>query len=272
MAGKAKGKETLDKLLRLVDERVKKLLEVCSPQERTDLLVLVQAVVKNLQEFRKENTAEKLKHWKASKAALNESVEQLWRKYFPDEISFKNIQEVVSYLQQQGWKVSDSTVYNHKRDGLISPNAQGRYLQKTVDKYAAQNLERLDGGRQDPGGDEDLQKQIKDAELRKVNAQANKIEFENDIRRGRYIDKTIVEQDRAARAVLFKSDLRNFFRREVHNIVELCGGNPELTPKLLTFFDRQVDVIIGRYSEDREFVVCMAEDKTPEQTTEEEDE
>lgn len=270
MAGKTEEKEKFDKLLRLVDERVKKLLEVCSPQERTDLLVLVRAVVKNLQEFQKENTAERLKNWKASKAALNESVEQLWRKYFPDEISFKNIQEVVSYLQQQGWKVSDSTVYNHKRDGLISPNAQGRYLQKTVDKYAAQNLERLDGGRQDLGGDEDISRKIKDAELRKTEAQAEKIEHENQIRKGRYIDITIVEQDRAARAVLFKSDLRNFFRREVHNIVELCGGNPELTPPLLAFFDRQVDVIIGRYSEDREFVVCMVENNQPRETTEEE--
>lgn len=48
---------------------------------------------------------------------------------------FKNLTEVAAYLKEQGWKVSQRTVYRHGKEGLILPEKNGKYSRKAVEKY-----------------------------------------------------------------------------------------------------------------------------------------
>ncbi len=166
---------------------------------------------------------------------------------------FKNILEVVAYLKNEGWKISKSAVYQHRDQGKIRPQSDSGYLVKDVERYAWDWLKRADGsGRQskvEPIGQSDK----REAEARKVSAQAEHWEIKTKILSGEYVERVAFERGLARRATVFKNDIENFIRNNAGEMIALVAGDATRAPDLIEFWLDESEKWLHRYSEDREF-------------------
>ena len=63
----------------------------------------------------------------------------------PSGRSFTTITAVVAYLTEQGYKIGKTAVYGHYHKQLLRKRKNGTFALEDVDRYAAANLQRLDG-------------------------------------------------------------------------------------------------------------------------------
>jgi len=77
--------------------------------------------------------------------------------------TFKNLREVVAYLKEQGWKISQAGLYKHSGEGKIKSEKDGTYTQKGVMRYAKGFLTTRETKRKED--DEELQRRKTKAEI-----------------------------------------------------------------------------------------------------------
>lgn len=165
---------------------------------------------------------------------------------------FKNLLEVVQYLQASGWKVTKSTVYRHRDQGKLGPLADGFFERSDIDRYARDWLKRLDGSGSDPGKSHQEQNAKSEAETRKVSAQAEHWEIKTKILRGEYVERSAFERALARRAAVFKSDIENFIRNNSGEMIALVAGDATRSPDLIDYWLEHAEQWIDRYAEDKE--------------------
>lgn len=166
----------------------------------------------------------------------------------PVSTTFPNLIAVLSYLQESGYRIKKSTLYNHSKQRKLKPNDSGEYEIASVDSYALANLQRLNGSSITPEQKKreriDLEKA--EAELQKSREQAAYLANKN-----RKIDEeinAIIGRELAKRYRFFRSDIRNFHRGDAPAIVSLVEGNPQKAPELVDYMDTQLDIWLGRYA------------------------
>lgn len=157
-----------------------------------------------------------------------------------------NPKAIAKYLKEAGYKVSQSTVYKHKEEGRIPIQKDGSFLLSDVDRYAGLNLKKLDGT-SNPDQVQ-LQHNKLEAETRKAQAQAEHWEVKTLIESGQYIDRDLFNGELAARAIIFKNDLENFFRSSVSDIINKVDGDISKSPDLIDFCLESLDLFLNRYS------------------------
>jgi hypothetical protein len=191
------------------------------------------------------------------------SISQAQSNSEPDKDSLKNILAVVEYLKGlDRYKVSQAAVYRHRDHGKLRPQADGSFLVKDVDRYAATFLKRRDGS----GGLRAAQTApaISDeraaAEARKVSAQAEHWEIKTKILRGEYVERSAFESALARRAAIFKSDIENFIRASSAEMIKLVSGDDLKAPDLIEYCMEASERWLGRYSEDAQHELPPAVD------------
>ena len=173
-----------------------------------------------------------------------------------NEPTLATSKDVIKHLSSTGWKIKQSTFYNHKEKGFIRPEKDGKYSIAAVDKYAAARLKRLDGTKKDSIEKNNEVRQ--NAETRKLIAQAEHWELKSKIARGHYVPKDTFERELAHRAMVFKSDGEAFFRAGAVARIKLVGGDPEKAPDMIEHDLNAFYLWLNRYAADREFVVPAA--------------
>jgi hypothetical protein len=244
-----------------LQNKVEKLLEIVTDTEKTELTVLNNAVVKNIRAYRADPSVANKKNWDAAQEGFDNRVRQLWEKYFEDEEAeeaskLKNIPAVVDYLDGQGWKISKSAAYKHKKEGKLRPGSDGRFSFRAVDKYARQWLEKKDGSESESA--EDLQAQKAQAELEKIKAQARHWDTKTKIELGQYVPREDWDRELAARARVFKSDIENFIRTEATEVIRIANGDPDKAPDLIEYYLRQAETWMNRYTQEKTWKVTGA--------------
>jgi hypothetical protein len=169
--------------------------------------------------------------------------------------TFDNPRQVSEYLKGIGVKVSERTVYNHERIGKLTRGPDGKFSVAAVKKYADTWL--ADNG---AGADPARQSEKQDEELRKLKADADLREFKLGILSKKYIERERFERELAARAMVIRSDMENFFRSRAPEIIARVDGKSEFAPDLIDYLLENLETWIGRYSADVEF-------KTPVEST-----
>jgi len=228
-------------------ETIKQALTVGTDEQKIKIRVLNQAVAENLRTYKSKYSIANLNAWKAAEKALEDFV----GKVFLDQEGataeyFENIHRVLIHLKSQLWKISPTTLYNHRSKGLLVSDENGRFLVVDVEKYAARNLKRLDG----TVGDSES-KDIKDkrqAEIRKAKAQAKHWEIKAKVAAGLYVPREHFERQLALRASVFKSDLLSFCRSLAPDMVDMVNGDETLTPDLIDFMTERTLLHLDRYS------------------------
>lgn len=164
----------------------------------------------------------------------------------PAARTFKNLNQAAAWLREQGWKISDSTIYNHHTRNLINPRADGLYHEADLLRYAQNTLKRKDGAGSEKL--EALQERKALAEIERAEVQAAKMRLQQEILEGKYITKEQHEREMAARARLLKADVLNFGRLYVEDLIHLVGGDPAQAPEALAIFERQAEQWLNRYA------------------------
>lgn len=167
--------------------------------------------------------------------------------------SLGSIKAVVEYLAARGWKIKKSAVYKHRKEGKLRPQTDGTFAIRSVDKYATDWLSRADGA--ESIGLEKLQEEKAAAELKKLQAQAIHWDTKTKIETGQYIPKENWTRELASRAMVIKSDMKNFIYTEASEIIRMVEGNSDKTPDLIDYYLRRLETWVDRYSRDHEWPV-----------------
>lgn len=149
------------------------------------------------------------------------------------EQSFKNIMEVVDYLDAQGFKVSKSTAYDHwRKESKISARPDGTFALSAVLDYAHAHLSRKDGR---PAGSVNLAEEKQKAEVRRILSDAEMRELKLRERIGELIPRSQVEVELSERA----TNLKNYFdavaRSAAGRIIKIVGGDPQKSQELISY-------------------------------------
>lgn len=190
--------------------------------------ILRGAVAANLAKVQAAATAENLRNWQASVRALEDAEAE---QRGGDRV--KGISGLITYLDGQGWKISNSTAYNHRdTNKLPRADADGYYSAADLDRYAREHLRRKDGS----DGDEDAaeaQGAKQKASTEKEVQQAENWRIRNGILRGQYVEKSFMEKEFAHRSAFLRTDLNTFWEVHALTIIEMVGGDPAKVPALV---------------------------------------
>ena len=169
--------------------------------------------------------------------------------------TLKNIPEVLRHLDAQGWKVSKSSLYAHKKDGRLRPNDDGDFVVKDVDKYARRWLERKDGGNVPNDELDEVKLRKERAAAAREEAQARTALVKAAAAEGRFVLRDQVEHHLAARAAIFKSDGVNWIQSNAGAIIEAVDGDASKTPDLVETMLKALEAWLDRYSQPVDFEV-----------------
>lgn len=160
---------------------------------------------------------------------------------------FRNVPEVVDYLDAAGWKISKTSCYDHVKERKLLPESTGRFAVSSVLEYARVHLQKKDGT---PGAldarslqEQKLQEEV---ERIRIDRQQRELKYRESI--GELIRKSDVEGELAKRTGYLKSDLKNVFRAGAVEIIKSVKGDLQLAPELIAYGVRLVDEIMDRYA------------------------
>jgi hypothetical protein len=174
----------------------------------------------------------------------------------------KNLLSVIKYLEANGWQVSKSAVYRHRKAGLIVPDVGKQFSIKLVNQYAHNHLTKFKADdkpdkvtllpptvKQITGDQIAHAKRV--AELKKLDGQARHWVAKAKVEEGNYIKKDLFERSLAQRAAIFKSDIEAFIRSYASEMIHLVDGDDVKTPDLIDFWLEKSAVWLGRYTDAR---------------------
>ena len=147
---------------------------------------------------------------------------------------FASLADVLSYLQDEKWKISQSTLYEHREAAKIKPDANGAFTLGGVQEYARVHLRKMDGT---PGAavGENLGEQKLRAEISRIESDGKLRELKLRQELGELIPKSTVEVELAERANNLKSYFNAIARSSAGRIIKIVGGDPQKSADLITW-------------------------------------
>lgn len=257
-------------LLDLSEEKMKELVEnlikIAKTEEKAELKVLYNAVVENTTAYQADPSSANLKAWQSAKEVLAALVEQLSAKYSQEEADekpqgFDAIKEVLTYLVQRGFKISQAGIYQHQKEGKIGKDKKtGRFLLPAVEKYARSYLPLASTGKLIEEASEALQNKKLNAEIRRIEAQAEKEELSLKVTKGEYIAREEVVRELVGRGLILDSSLRHMLKTATPEIIDLVGGDHSKTGQVMDELMAFVDDVMNSFASVDDFLVTLAND------------
>lgn len=181
---------------------------------------------------RRKPTGANRKAYRQAEKALEEFMRE--RQAADLEPSYRNIPEMVAALDADGWKLSESTAYEHRDQGKFRLAADGTVSQSVALDYARLHLKKKDGTPGSVAG-QSLQEQKVQEEIQRIRADRMQRELKYKEASGELIPRSRVEVELAARATDLKSYFDAVARSSAGRIIKLVGGDPQKSPELIAF-------------------------------------
>ncbi len=237
----------------VLDERIKKLLKVVTQEERLQITVLNNAEKANIAKYNKDQTSANLRNWQTATEALREALNVLTEKYdlnkeeIPDR-EFKNILAVVKYLQGEGWRISRSTLYNYRDEGIFPPNKNGKYTKSKVDKFALGKLKQKITGK--TVNKEAEERNVRTAEMtdRLLEIRVKNAEHDLAVKEKKYVPRVDVDLELVSRAVYLYSALKGAFQSKVVEWINVVRGDSAMAPELLDLLEVELDDVFNVFA------------------------
>lgn len=171
---------------------------------------------------------------------------------------FKNVGQVATYLNQEGWKVTQRTVYNHAKKGLLNKSTDGTFSLKAVKKYAAGYLTTIDTAETIEDGKNRKEKERLEKELlqEKVKRERIKRMYEE----GKYVERDMFYLELAARGAVFDSMFKGMIQARAGEFVALVDGDETKTNQLVQELMSEVDRVLTEFCNIKAFHVMFGED------------
>jgi hypothetical protein len=201
------------------DERVRELIE---QSNATDLAFLLRAKEQAKAKMGKSSTRANVAAFEEASRALASAVARVEaaRSAAVGEV-FKNKAEALRYLERREYKIGRTKFYRAAGGPDLPMCPDGSLLQSDVDAYAKKHLE--EPLRKDDGPGATALKVEADTDLKKV--QAERLRFNFDRERGRYVRTSVVEEELTLRAKAFKAGLHEFGPTLAEAVAALFGGS-----------------------------------------------
>jgi len=197
-------------------------MEVAGDEDRDELTILRNALAGCLKAYDTQPTAAHKKNLDAARAALDESVERMWKKYVPEDSRFKNLMEVVGYLRGKGYKIGKSKIYKDRQGNQIRVQPDGSVLQRDADAYS-KTLQLLG----DPlRGLEAAQQKKVDLEGKRLQGQIDALEHDLDVKRNLYVLRDDSEMEKSENAAAIFIGISNGMIDSARVFIEAAGGDP----------------------------------------------
>lgn len=242
-------------------ELVESLIKIAKTEEKAELKVLYNAVVENTTAYQADPSSANLKAWQSAKEVLAALVEQLSAKYSQEEENdtpqgFDDIRQVLSYLIQRGFKLSQAGIYKHQKEGKIGKDKKtGKYLLPAVEKYAKSFLPLAATGKLIEDEADALQNKKLKGEIRRIEAQAEKEELNLKVSKGEYIAREEIVRELVSRALVLDSTLRHTVTTNAGSWIDLVGGSQAQRGELVNAIHELLDKVMNDFASTGEFVV-----------------
>lgn len=219
--------------------------------------ILASALSKSLAEYHKNPTKITLKDYQANKTAFEEYEEKQFVDNNPGKMTFKNANEVWAHLIKEGYKISEkspSKIYKDEKAGLLSKEKGNKvFTSADVMRYiVVARLSMADGS--DPELDTILELRAKN-ENRLAATRADKLKFEYDVLKDRYILISDLEKELSQRAALLKSGIEGFFILKARDVINACEGNPDIKDDFIDYMIDALEEHFDKYSKEIDFEV-----------------
>lgn len=149
--------------------------------------------------------------------------------------SFPTLIAVWHHLTAQGWKISQSGIYNHQKAGKILPDGNGTYSMKAVDTYVNAWLKPRASGKLLNERIEDLQRRISERDREHSEAEPEQETLSLEDGEKQYIEKSLLD-----------AAMTDWIRTESTAWIHLAGGDPEKASDLITSMTQGKDELLNR--------------------------
>ncbi len=164
-----------------------------------------------------------------------------------DETILKDIMAVVRFLKDEGYKVGKSKVYKDRKAGLLKVAPDGSITESEALAYAVRaGLKKIS----DPAGRlDDIMAEKAQAELAKLRAQEEKIRFELDRERGKYLPKADVRAELAMKIGAIEASVKHLLRTRGADYIWAVGGDGKKVQVFLDMFNTDFDELLRQMAD-----------------------
>jgi hypothetical protein len=232
--------------------RIEKIIERCTPDEKIRVTAYYNATIEKLREYQADKSAGALRDLEAADAALARLVGEIESRLYPAEPPLKNLTAAVQHLQDQGYKIAKSKIYQDAKAGLLRVQPDRTVLRADLDSYVLRaGLEKVAAA--DVGGRIEREQAEKlELENRKLRKQVEKLEWELDRDRGKYLLKDDVRTEQALKIASLDAGAKHWIRTTAADLIYAVGGDPGKERVLINLFEARFSELLdemGRMDE-----------------------
>lgn len=209
------------------------LLDLAQKSSENDLAFLIRAKEESKRRMKDNPNKDNITAFKKAKLAVAEEAQRLQGHGGSMHI-FKTQLDATAFLRDSGFTVSKSQFNRHVAARKVSKNADGNFEEPALLGYAAVHLEPTAQQENRALTDATVGRIEADAELKRYTAERAKLKLEKE--QGLLMHRAEHEENLAARALFFKSEIESFGYRKAGEIIALVHGDHARLQELLTWW------------------------------------
>jgi hypothetical protein len=242
--------------------RIEKIIERCTPDEKIRVTTLYNGSLKALKAYQERGDAASLRDWEAAEAALLRLVEEIEARLYPAEPPLKNLTAACQALQEEGWKIKKSKLYQDAKTGKLRVQPDRTVLRADLDSYVLRaGLERV-GVAEHSGKIEQGQAEKLELENAKLRKQVEKLEWELARDKGKYLLKEDVRVEVALKIAALEAGLKHWMRTGAADMVYAVGGEPAKARVLINLYEARLDELLDEMGRLEELALEVARHRT----------
>lgn len=236
-----------------MQKKIDKILEKAAADEKEELEILQVAVRDTRKAYQEGATERNKRNWDAARNGLNDLIDRLWEKYFNRQPAFKTRMEALKWLQEEGYKIKKSKLYKDADIGILPLQADGSVVASDVRAYAA-TLNKI---KSRPGELDPDYKTKSKKESKKLDVQIQKMQFDLDRERGKYLLKSDVRTETAVKIAALEAGLKHFIAINAVDWIYAVGGRAEKRRVLINLFNAGLDELFNEFGNMEEIGIVI---------------
>lgn len=240
-------------------EDLEKLIADKPPEIKAKAVLLFNGVAQGMVNYQTDSSTANLKNWQAAEEALGAYIAEISRGTTGD--SLLNTAAVLDYLQENGWKITKTSLYRHQSQGKLLSGPDGSYTKASVKKYAMTFLKQTaTGKRVSEAADELQQKKLKqDIQLQAIKIERETFSYAKE--QGLFIPRDQMEIELATRAGILVAGLKHWVQSNAADWIATMSGDTKKVGELINLMNKDVDEHINNYASSREYEVIIEKEE-----------
>lgn len=228
--------------------------DIINQSNATDVRALVSAKEAAKRRMLEDGTPANISAFERAAAAMEKAIEKA--KPAADQqdepsnnlIRFKNVAEVMKWLQAEGYKIKKSKVYNDVKSGFLVQSEDGSFSQNDILAYVhTQSLDKIadnKAGKLDALSEKRLEKEVE-----KLTVQVQKLTWDMEKDQGKFLPKEDVRMELALKISVFEAGFKHIVATSAQDWASAIGGEPGKYQILIDQINTAIDALLGEFAE-----------------------